>query len=278
MGTTTEISWCDHTFNPWIGCTRVSEGCRHCYAETMSNRYKWVKWGPGGDLRITSFANWQKPRTWNRESFAAVSAGMHRRRVFCASLADVFDPEADLRARAMLWTLISETPHLDWLILTKRPENIVAMLPETWGENGWTNVWLGVSAEDQETYEKRWNVLSRIPATVRFVSYEPALGPLTLSTIDIKPDWLIWGGESGPGARQMRPKWAKWITTQCEFFLIPVFGKQWGTYASNPLVYEDGLTVTQAKTIDSPKFGKGGAMLFGKLWREFPVGVNTWHW
>ena len=274
MGTITSISWCDHTFNPWIGCTRVSEGCRHCYAETLSNRYKWVKWGPGGARRVTTPLNWTKPIGWNH----AAGVDEVRRRVFCASLADVFDPEAQPQARDRLWELIAGTPNLDWLILTKRPENILAMLPETWGDLGWPNVWLGVSAEDQETYEQRWRVLSRIPATVRFVSYEPALGPLTLSTIDIKPDWLIWGGESGPGARQMRPKWAKWITTQCEFFLIPVFGKQWGTWASNPLVYENGLTVTQAKTIDSQQFGKGGAMLFGKLWREFPVGVNTWHW
>ena len=265
MGDKTEISWTDHTFNPWLGCTRVSEGCRHCYAEALSTRYRWVKWGSGQTRKRTSAANWRKPLAWNR---AALKAGI-RRRVFCASLADVFDLEAPAGARTDLWNLIRECPALDWQLLTKRPENIAQCLPDDWGE-GWPHVWLGTTTENQASYDLRWPILSAVPAAIHFISYEPAIGPLDLFGFNSWPQWVIWGGESGPKARPMVPSWARSITHQCHFFGIAVFGKQWGSYASNPIVVEGLGTTQEAERLDPPSNGKGGALLDGRLLRMFP--------
>ena len=266
MGDTTAISWTDHTFNPWIGCSHVSEGCRFCYAETLSERYGWVKWGPGETRKRTSTANWRKPLAWNR---AALKAGV-RRRVFCASLADVFDHEAPDGARADLWNLILECQALDWQLLTKRPQNIEQYLPRGWGPYGWPNVWLGTTTEDQSAYDLRWPILAEIPASVWFISYEPAIGPLILGAGYTFPDWVIWGGESGPKARPMLPTWARALTHQCRFLGVSVFGKQWGTYASNPIVVEGLGSIQEAERLDPPSNGKGGALLDGRLLRMFP--------
>ena len=276
MGTHTGIEWTDHTFNPWLGCTKVSEGCRHCYAEALVTRYGWTTWGPGGERKRTSAANWKKPLSWNRR---AAKTGK-RERVFCASLADVFDEQAPDGARDDLWALILETPHLDWQLLTKRPERILESLPTDWGGDwgrpfgpGYHNVWLGITAEDQASYDQRWPLLREVPARTKFVSYEPAIGPLELSGAGL-PDWVIWGGESGPGARTMTPEWARAITRQCSDLGIAVFGKQWGSYASNPEVAENGRTRREAERLDPKSNGKGGALLnaHGKaeLFREFP--------
>ena len=273
MGERTEISWTDHTFNPWIGCTRVSEGCRHCYAETLVTRYGWTKWGPGETRKRTSAANWRKPLSWNR---AAEKAGV-RRRVFCASLADVFDHEAPAMARNDLWALIRMCPALDWQLLTKRPENIERYLPADWG-NGWQNVWLGTTTEDQSAYDLRWPILESVPAVIHFVSYEPAIGPLIISEsgsptrrlLTRFPNWIIIGGESGNGARTMNPKWARDLIADCDPFGIKLFHKQWGTYWSNPLVFELGHTQVHAKRFDPPSNGKGGGLIDGRLLREFP--------
>ena len=265
MGVTTEISWTDHTFNPWLGCTKVSAGCTHCYAETLAKRYDWATWGAGETRKRTSDANWRKPLAWNR---AAEKAGV-RRRVFCASLADVFDDEAPAGARADLWDLIRQCPSLDWQLLTKRPQNIAHCLPKDWGD-GWTNVWLGISTEDQIAYEERWPILSDVPAEIRFISYEPAIGPLTTDGFTTVPDWVIIGGESGHGARTMNPKWARDLAAECDELAIPVFLKQWGTYKSNPLVVERGQNRVAAENRDPPSNGKGGALLDGRLIRFFP--------
>ena len=141
MGEQTGISWTDHTFNPWIGCTAVSAACDHCYAETLAKRYGW----DFAARRRTSENNWRNPRRWNR---AAERDGV-RRRVFCASLADVFDNQVPPEWRADLWDLIRACPSLDWQLLTKRPQNIARMLPDDWGD-GWPNVWLGTTAENSE--------------------------------------------------------------------------------------------------------------------------------
>src|SRR5690242_18927228 len=152
MAENSKIEWTDHTFNPWIGCQHVSPGCDHCYAETMmDHRYHRVEWGPHGKRVRTSETNWRKPVQWakrGRDSGA-------RARVFCASLADVFDNKVDRGWRVDLFNLIKETPELDWLLLTKRPENCEKMLPSDWG-NGYPNVWLGTTAEDQQHYDHRW--------------------------------------------------------------------------------------------------------------------------
>lgn len=218
MGEFSKIEWTDHTFNPWIGCQKVSPGCDHCYAEAMmDHRYGRVTWGPHGERKRTSVANWRKPRQW------AKAASDRRQRVFCASLADVFDNKAPEGARADLFDLIRSTPELDWLLLTKRPENIRKMLPADWGD-GWANVWLGTTCEDQANYDRRWPVLAAVPAAVRFISYEPAIG--ALGYVWGKPNWIICGGESGAGARLMEPAWARAVRDQCAASDIAFFMKQ----------------------------------------------------
>jgi protein gp37 len=223
MGEFSKIEWTDHTFNPWIGCQKVSPGCDHCYAEAMmDHRYGKVEWGPHGERKRTSVANWRKPRQW------AKAANGSRPRVFCASLADVFDNKVPAEWRSDLFQLIRDTPELDWLLLTKRPENITKMLPKDWGD-GWTNVWLGATCEDQANFDRRWPILRGTPAAVRFVSYEPAIGPLRLNWSDgfaTLPSWIICGGESGHGARYMEPRWAENIRDDCEQMSIAFFMKQ----------------------------------------------------
>jgi protein gp37 len=219
MGELSKIEWTDHTFNPWIGCQKVSPGCDHCYAEAMmDHRYGRVKWGPHGERVRTSLANWRKPLQWNRSA----KAEGKRYRVFCASLADWLDNKVPKQWREDLAVVIEETPHLDWLLLTKRIENFQKLSP--WHDDAVpSNVWLGTTCENQETYNRRWTILSAIPAAVRFISYEPALGPLEPWG---KPDWIICGGESGPGARMMQPEWALDVMAYCAVADIAFFMKQ----------------------------------------------------
>lgn len=237
MAENSKIEWTDHTFNPWIGCQKVSAGCDHCYAETLSKRYGWVEWGPHGERKRTSAANWRKPLQWAKAARfdAARYIGPRTRpRVFCASLADVFDNQAPQQWRDDLFDLIWETPELDWLLLTKRPENIAKMLPTNWSAEGWSNVWLGATCEDQAAYDWRWPILSKIPAAVRFISYEPAIGLLNLQSMALVldrpaamfPDWVICGGESGHGARMMDAKWASDLKAQCQLIGVSFFMKQ----------------------------------------------------
>jgi protein gp37 len=233
MGTATGIEWCDHTFNPWIGCTAVSPACDRCYAQALVERW-------GGDFatrRRTAPANWRQPLIWNRK---AAADGV-RRRVFCASLADVFDNQVPDEWRRDLWTLIDATPALDWLLLTKRPQNIAKMLPHRINEEGFAwplrNVWLGTTAENQAEADRRIPHLLAAPAAVRFLSCEPLLGPLDLTRWSglqddsaLPVDWVIAGGESGPGARPMNPTWAYSLRDQCAAAVVPFFFKQWGEF------------------------------------------------
>jgi protein gp37 len=235
MGESSKIEWTTHTFNPWIGCMKVSPGCDHCYAESLSKRYGWATWGQRktattepsvGTRKRTSEANWRKPLQWAKTAGAAGE----RHRVFCASLADVFDNQAPPEWRADLFKLIRQTPELDWLLLTKRPENIKKMLPLDWGGD-YANVWLGTTCEDQANYDRRWPILANIPAAIRFISYEPAIGPLDPYGVVVPkgfrtPDWLICGGESGPGARMMDPEWARHARDECEINCTAFFMKQ----------------------------------------------------
>ncbi len=163
----------------------------------------------------------------------------HRPQVFYASVADVRDNQVPNDWRIDLFALILECRRLDWLLLTKRPQNIAnyKMLPKDWGD-GYRNVWLGVTAEDQGHFDQRWRYLQNIPSAIKFISYEPALGPLRLPKHEPLPDWLISGGESGPGARPLHPKWVRDIIADCRRRGIAPFHKQWGTYASSPLVVE----------------------------------------
>ncbi len=268
MGDTSKIKWTDSTFNPWIGCTNVSPGCDNCYAESMNAYRGWSEWGPRGKRRRTSDSNWRNPIKWDRKA----SQENRRQRVFCASLADAFDNKAPEEWRADLFKLIKRTSNLDWQLLTKRPQNIARFLPNDWGE-GYANVWLGITAEDQARYEQRWPILAAIPSVIRFVSYEPAIGPLNIEVFDNYPDWLISGGESGAGqkTRVMDPMWARAVRDQCLMRKIAFFHTQWGDYRSNPAVFEQSTDKRRAEQYDPKTNGKGGALLDGRLWREFPA-------
>lgn len=238
MAEATDIAWADSTFNPWIGCMKVSAGCDLCYAEDlMDTRYGRVEWGQRktentkptvGTRSRTSPAYWRQPYTWDKH-FAAFQAKHGRRqKVFCASLADVFDNQVPCEWREDLWCTIEATPNLDWLLLTKRPENIPDLIVPSWGRGLPSNIWLGTTAEDQENYDRRWPLLRDAPpARVKFISYEPALGPVQIS-IDHKsvPNWIICGGESGKKHRDMPDAWAYSMQDQCESLDIPFFMKQ----------------------------------------------------
>lgn len=312
----------------------------------MDKRLKRVEWGPHGERKRTSEANWNKVISWNR---AAAKAG-ERRKVFVASLADVFDNHKSIRQewRDDLWALIRACKHLDFLLLTKRPQNIRKYLPEDWG-NGWPNVWLGTTVENQEQADRRIPILLEVPAAVHFLSCEPLLGEVRLSSgyhdylegwkcepvccgkiqrgyvfepngspvgegreccgnpvpeqvQTHKIDWVICGGESGPGSRPMHPDWARSLREQCKAAGVPFFFKQWGEWLpweadiqppfwqSQDGRYEDGHTLFPDDVCDGnphwqdgedlldvghtvhQKVGKkrAGRQLDGKLHDEFP--------
>jgi protein gp37 len=267
----TKIEWAHYTFNPWWGCTKVSEACRNCYAEAWAKRTGHSDtWGASGRRRFFSDKHWAEPLKWNRK---AEEAG-ERRRVFCASMADVFEglgqDHPDFlemhRARLRLWDLIGHTPWLDWLLLTKRPENITAFSPWIHERFFLPNVWLGTTVEDQATAHARIPHLLKAPATVRFLSCEPLIEAVSLreqwlrGAYDRCPDegrptvpgdddpcagcpgygdecgairrarvdWVIVGGESGPGARAFDTTWARSLIRQCQRAGVSCFVKQLG--------------------------------------------------
>jgi protein gp37 len=273
-----KIEWTDSTFNPWVGCTKIERpggkpsACDFCYAEKWAKRSGQVTWG-NHPRRRTTVSYWSAPAAWNRRAPAFQAEFGRRQRVFCASLADVFDNQADAEWRSDLFDLIKACDQLDWLLLTKRPQNIRKMLPKNWG-NGYANVWLGTTAEDAHAYQQRMAHLLAVPAAVRFVSYEPALGPLgSIAIAGATPDWIIIGGESGVRsdlARPTQPQWAREAVAECRHHGVAPFLKQWGSYANNPLVVEARLSVEEATKIDPPGNGKGGGKLDGLLVREFP--------
>lgn len=236
MGENSAIAWCDHTMNFWLGCMKVSEGCRNCYAETMMDkRYHRVEWGqmktdetaPSvGTRSLTSVANRRKPFAWQRKAAEFYAVHGRHQRVFCSSLSDVFDNQVPEEWRADLWSTIEATPDLNWLLLTKRPENIRKMIVPSWGRGLPPNIWLGTTCEDQAAYDRRWPILRDVPASVRFISYEPAIGPLILAGHDAVPSWLICGGESGRGFRDMPEAWVRIIKAECSGRGVPFFMKQ----------------------------------------------------
>ena len=258
MGRDSKIEWTTHTFNPWIGCTKVSPGCAHCYAEArMDHRFGQVKWGQGQERKRTSTANWKLPVRWNREAEGAAG----RPRVFCASLADVFDPDVPTAWRAELLTLIDDTPNLDWLLLTKRPELVRDLLIESSNGNmvdfrHMPNVWLGTTVEDARRGAERIPHLVAIEARVRFLSCEPMLEHIGLDVLCFNGadsfgampgiHWVIAGGESGPGARPMHPDWARSLRDQCAKARVPFLFKQWGEWSPEGRnVRGDGSAITR---------------------------------
>ena len=325
-----KIQWTTHTFNPWRGCTKISPGCAHCYAARDAVRFPGIRgiWGDAGTRVVAVPEKWKEPQRWNRKA----AASKIRERVFCASLADVFEDfggglvywaekgaegkpvmvqegqvlgyggawratMAD--ARAQLFRLIEETPWLDWQLLTKRPENVLRMVPPSWREKFPDNVWMGVTVEDQMRADERIPLLLAVPAKVRFLSCEPLLGAVDLRciydrtkpkkqtshsfdslTCNVPPaddvwykgaviNWVIAGGESGPKARAMHPEWVRGIRDQCRNADVPFFFKQWGEYAPSILgdtPMPDHLPDSAGYYFDSPhppgkvwKFGKEAA-------------------
>lgn len=221
-----KIEWTDHTFNPWIGCTKVGPACDHCYAEAMMDtRYGRVSWGAGEDRSRTSKAYWEQPLKWER---IAQSDGA-RPFVFCASLADVFDNEVDPLWRRDLFALIEKTPTLTWLLLTKRIGNVEKMTDPMSGNSMLPrNAALGATMENQEVYDRDRMKLRdagyRCGALFTFGSFEPLLGPIILD--NSAPDWIIVGGESGREAREMDLRWARDMRDASTRFRRAFFFKQ----------------------------------------------------
>jgi protein gp37 len=266
MAERSNIEWCDATFNPWIGCTKISPACDHCYAERdFDLRRHVVQWGAGQARKRTAFSTWAAPRHWNARAHCA---GV-RPRVFCASLADVFDNEVPVQWRRDLFDLIAATPNLDWLLLTKRIGNAKTMMADALHLNPaaqaegriWPlpNVWLGATICNQDEADRDIPKLLDVPAAVRFVSIEPMLGPIDLTDIVVRHgggtedhfsalydadddeadtasyiDWVIVGGESGPHARPMHPHWARDLRDQCAAAGVPFMFKQWGEFGPTP--------------------------------------------
>jgi protein gp37 len=233
MAENSGISWTDNTFNPWIGCTKVSPACDFCYAETWDEKAGGARWGPKAVRTRTGVKNWNRVRRWNR---LAKENGA-KTIVFCASLADVFDNHAtiDPAWRADLWSLIRETPNLAWMLLTKRPQNISRFLPDDWGD-GYANVALGASAENQVETDRRVPALMSVPAAGRFLSMEPLLGPVLIPKDVLgkeRIDYLIAGGESGAGARRSDPDWFRSVRDQAILAGVGFHFKQWGEYGEN---------------------------------------------
>lgn len=299
MAENTEIVWCDHTVNFWWGCTKVSPACANCYAEGVDSRFHVPKgglpeerlaphWGPDAPRLVRLSAAAKEAMRYERR---AVADG-RRFRVFTNSMSDFFEARKDLTlARLEALDVIRQTPHLDWLILTKRPEHILESLreclvpsyrQERYDLNGWleawfagnppANVWLGTTVEDQPRANERIPALLRVPAAVRFLSCEPLLGPVNLreaapwddfftDCLDT-PDpscrihWVICGGESGPKARPMHPDWARGLRDQCAAAGVPFLFKQWGEWAPNCLCGKQNACPEMKR----PEPGKPGCM------------------
>lgn len=243
------IQWTDHTWSPWEGCTKVSEGCAHCYAEARNHRFGSDNWGKGKARRKTK--NWGQLFKWNRQ---AENEGKTLS-VF-PSLCDPFDYEVSIGWFCDLLSFIPATPHLRYLLLTKRPENVIDRLllakrisagSSFFFLDNWIhgqpplNVWLGTSCENQATAGSRIPILHTIPAAKRFISFEPLLGPIEGVAIDDFPriDWAIIGGESGRGARPCNIEWIRSLKDQCRMAGIAPFVKQLG---SNPVMEPGPVT------------------------------------
>jgi len=272
MAENSGIEWTDHTFNPWTGCTQVSPACDHCYAEGWAKRSGHVQWGPHGDRRRTK--TWDNPLKWNRQAEGAAE----RPRVFCASLADVFDNHRSIEDawRRDLWALIDRTPNLDWQLLTKRPQNIVKFAPERWFTGGIPrNVWLGTTVENQEEADRRIPHLVQCPARVRVLSCEPLLGPVSIRRYVRKLELVIAGGESGHRARPMNPQWARDLRDQCVDAGVPFFFKQWGEWVSVSEVEGDGPIHQFPDGRCVRRIGKkaAGRTLDGVEWNQMPGGA-----
>lgn len=328
MGANSAISWTDHTFNPWIGCQKVSAACANCYAAVdsparVSRAHGLELWGPAATAkrRVTGSGNWNQPKKWNGESARQHWRGGQRMRVFCASQADIFEDftgdvvndkgqplytEYDCSgavkwstyplngepmklddARVRLFQLMEETASLDWLLLTKRPENILRMVPEHWRQAFPGNIWVGTTVEDQAAADLRIPQLLTVPASVRFLSCEPLLGPVDVFrpliqspvTIAGHPwgeylHWVIAGGESGPSARISSIDWVRNLRDDCLRHDVPFHFKQWGEWVEFDQVNFPDQSKPRQELSDGDYFRVGrtaaGRLLDGREWNEFP--------
>jgi len=250
---TTKIEWATETWNPITGCTKISPGCANCYAERMAKRLAGRFGYPADDpFAITLHeSQFKKPLKWRKP-----------RMIFVCSMGDLFHEDVPFEWISLVISNAAsahrQNPKHKWLFLTKRPERILA-----WREwvlktridvqhAAWFQhvAWIGVTAENQEQADKRIPILLQIPAAVRFVSVEPMLGPVDIDQyLPDHPlcaayiDWVICGGESGPGARPMHPAWARSLRDQCVDAGVPFFFKQWGEWARTP--FEKGPNIKQ---------------------------------
>jgi len=274
MARNSSIEWTHHTFNPWWGCKKVSPACDNCYAESWAKRMGQQLWGASADRRFFSEAHWREPLRWNEEA----RAGRRRARVFCASMADVFERRAILNEeRARLWQLIESTPHLDWLLLTKRPQHVQYMVP--WKEEWPRNVWVGTSVENQRIAEQRLPYLLSVPAKIRFLSCEPLLGPLDLRSWFHRDgynpiDWVIAGGESGHNSRPMHPDWPMTLLRQCQKAKVAFHFKQWGNWVPANLLNlpAEMVELDNERPVEMVRAGKklAGRILHGTTWDGLP--------
>lgn len=318
MSANSSIQWTDHTFNPVRGCTKVSPGCKNCYAARDALRFPNIRgiWGDAGTRIVAVPDAWKTPVKWNRQALgeslkheiahnqalrrgeSPAYAAHPRPRVFCASLADVFEdwqgvlhfpnqfsesglsvarwdgiqlvreiepndiPVATMNnLRQELFQLIEATPNLDWLLLTKRPENVIRMVPAQWQRAFPPNVWMGTTVEDQQRANERIPQLLAIPAKVRFLSCEPLLeavdlfhcGPDDLKDWIHSIDWVISGGESGPGCRPADLNWFMSLRDQCREAGVPFFMKQLGgvrDHRGNLEDFPENLRVREFPTVE----------------------------
>lgn len=295
MSITTGIEWTEATWNPWHGCHKVSPGCKNCYMFREKRQY-----GQDPNAVVRSKTMFTAPLKWVKSRKAP-------KYCFTCSWSDFFIAEADLW-RSEAWDIIRATPQITYQILTKRPERIATGLPNDWGE-GYPNVWLGVSCENQAAADERVPLLVDTPAAVRFISAEPLLGPVRLdecapytfagdesnpgvmnafnamcyhpATVICAPDktgtkagisWVIVGGESGPGARPMHPGWVRSLRDQCHAAKVPFFFKQNGEYVSVSEVEGPGAHHRFPDGATVRRIGKkaAGAVLDGREHKEFP--------
>jgi protein gp37 len=254
----TRIAWADGTFNSWWGCTRITKACKNCYAEAQSRRFGESVWGDNAPRRFFGDKHWNEPIRWNRK---AEKEGVQRR-IFAGSMCDVFEDRRDLFfPRMRLFRLVEDTPFLTWMFCTKRPQNYHRLLPASWLGGPRPNVWLLATASDQDEFDTAANELIRVPAMVRGISVEPMLGPISraqqwmqrgwfrspcpahtkrfeLECVDCirqptqdlpRINWVVVGGESGPGARPVQSSWVRALRDQCADTRTAFFFKQMGS-------------------------------------------------
>ena len=241
MADKSKIEWTDATWNPYRGtagrwhCTKVSEGCANCYAETTNKRFSGLSYTVGADALRLDEPTLAFPLTLKEPSM-----------IFVNSMSDTFHEDASFEWMEKLWQVMAAHPQHTFQVLTKRPERAYEFLVDGWAPEVLPNVWLGVSAEDQKNLTERWNILKNIPAAVRWISMEPLLGlvnlPLTHTETPTENggtahsdfrsdvDWVVVGGESGPGAKPMNPDWVRNIRHDCAKFGVPFLFKQWGQW------------------------------------------------